>query len=405
MVLSGLINGALSVARIATSVASRINIPALVSTFSSVAKKVVNIGAQVTSRLVGLLGGAEGATGAFSTLLSSAISGATQLGEAFIPSITGILQNGIIPNFGSALTGVAEEYVAAEETGTQIDASAALVKLVDGAVKDFQSISAQIMNGVSRVDTNSLTQLVSELSSSSGTIMASFGTWIEKLKTISSEYLEGVGADTLASTYSDLASLSDEFKDSFQILIAFINQVIEERVAADKPVQDPTPTDPGTTTPATQTPTTQTPTTETPATQTPATQTPTTQTPTTETPSTQKPSTTTPTTTTPSTSTTPSVSNVKLSTEKRNMLKDYLNNTAVYNAATKIPAKNAIMVKYDSKGNLEDYFATVTAMNTDGTFTIKELSGRAADGTEQFVTKNLKVSDFSKGEYSYYLYK
>ena len=378
MALAGLISGALGAVRAFTGLASGINISGLVSTMASVAKKVVNLGATITSRIVGVLGGAD-TGGAFTTLLSSAVSGLTSLGEAFIPSITSILSSGIIPSLGSTATEVAEQYLTAQETGTQMDAAGALVSLVDAAVKDFSAIATQVGNGVSRIDTESLNNMIGDLKSSSNIILSSFGTWVEKLKTIGSEYLEGVGADQLASTYSDLAGLSTEFSDYFTVFIEFINKVIAETQASDTP----TTTDPTTTTPTT-TPTATTPTTTDPTTTT-----------TTTTPTTTNPTTTTPT----STAKTP-----LMSESKRSMLKEYLNNTSVYNKATTVPAKNAIMVKYDSKGNLEDYFATVTSINSDGTFTIKELTSRGANGEENFTTKQLKVSDYSKG-YSYYLYK
>ena len=410
----------------ATAFAQTLNVREIVTRLSDMAMTATNVGMNVASTLASM---AEGAgilpgAGAFMTLASCAVQGATTLGQAFLPSIINVLENGVVPNLGVTIRNRLVARRAALETGEQISISSGLGDYVAAALADLSLIGGSAMNGVASVDTDSLLGMTDTVTSSVGTIMDSVQIYTSKLATLRDDYMAGVGSDQLNTAVNSIYNTTNSGVSKIQQLINSIGNIIGVRQETDTaqvekyPIvdqlkvgdkivstnggggfgtvkefskdgkyvividEDGKEVSVGVNNPVW----TGLKLADSSAEKNKGTNTGTT----TQTATTKK--------ATPVTSS-------GLSSGTLKTLKSNLDDRTKYNEPSKTPAADSVMVRYKSNGELDNYFANVWKVDSDGTFYVYETTGKSSDGQEITEEKIYKTSDFKNSNYYFYTWK
>lgn len=398
----------------ATAFAQTINVREVVSRLSEVAMTATNVGMQIASTIASV---AEGAgilpgAGAFMTLASCAVQGATTIGQAFLPSIITVLENGVVPNLGYTIRERLIQRRAALETGEKVDFASGLQSILAAAWEDIKLIGASALGGVSSVDTGSLLGMTDDISSSVGTIIDSVQSYTNKLATLRDDYMTGVGSDQMNTAINNIYNTTNDGVSKVQQLIGKIEQIVGIREETDKQQASRVPagTKVGSTiviskdgsvfgyvksinsdgsvvlvdttgnevtvaassdiwtglkikdtgsgpngTIVKNEATNKVP-----------------------------------------------VNTSGLSQETLLTLEANIGDRTQFEAPKKAPIAESVMVRYKDNGELDNYFANVWKVNNDGTFTVYEVVGHTPDGQDVQEERTYKVSDFTNSNYSFY---
>ena len=408
-----------------TAFAQTLNVREIVTRISEVAMTATNVGMQLASGIASM---AEGAgilpgAGAFMTLASCAVSGATTLGQAFLPSIINVLENGVVPNLGVTLRNRLVQRREALETGEQISISSGLGDYVAAALADLSLIGGSAMNGVASVDTDSLLGMTDQVASSVGTIMDSVQTYTSKLSTLKDEYMAGVGSDQLNTAVSSIYNTTNNGASKIQQLINKIGNlvgvrqdtdttqagrypIVDQLKVGDKIVStngggefgvvkeftedgkyvivvepDGNEIHVGVNSPVWTGLKLSGATTN----------------------SNTKATTNTGTAKTNTVKTVAPVTSSGLSSGTLKTLQSNLQNKERFSSPSDTPIEDSVMVRYKSDGNIDNYFATVWKVDkANGTFSVLETVGQSSDGQDITEEKTYKMSDFTNSAYAFY---